>query len=150
VQRIVAATPVPASGVPLEAGARALFESAAQKLDARQAIIDFTTGSRLSHAWSRELASRSWSSSKPKAFASYFDAWSNAAFADQARGMAIPMLVLIGEHDAGITESTMRATYLADYPDCALKILTNAGHYPMQEIPVTFATELQAFLDPIY
>jgi pimeloyl-ACP methyl ester carboxylesterase len=64
--------------------------------------------------------------------------------------MAIPMLVLIGEHDAGITESTMRATYLADYPDCALKILTNAGHYPMQEIPVTFATELQAFLDPIY
>jgi pimeloyl-ACP methyl ester carboxylesterase len=150
VQKIVAATPVPASGMPLDSGARALFESAAQKLDARQAIIDFTTGGRHCHAWSQQLASHSWNNSKPDAFAAYFKAWSGARFAEEARGITIPMLVLVGEHDGGVTEAAMRATYLADYPDCRLKVLTNGGHYPMQEIPVAFATEVQEFLDPVH
>jgi pimeloyl-ACP methyl ester carboxylesterase len=146
VERIVAATPVPASGVPLEGDARELFAGAAEKLEARQAIIDFTTGSRHCHAWSRELALRSWMSSKPDAFAAYFRAWSGASFAAEARRLEQPILVLVGEHDAGVTEAAMRATYLADYPNSKLKVLTNSGHYPMQEIPVAFASEVQAFL----
>jgi pimeloyl-ACP methyl ester carboxylesterase len=148
VERIVAATPVPACGVPLENGARELFENAARQIEARQAIIDFTTGARHANAWSRDLAMRSWSTSREDAFAAYFRAWSCASFADEARGLETPMLVLVGQHDAGVTLEAMRATYLRDYPNCALEIMHNTGHYPMQEIPVAFASRVQSFLAP--
>jgi pimeloyl-ACP methyl ester carboxylesterase len=145
VTRVLAATPVPAAGVPFDAGSRQLFESATQEIDSRQAIIDFSTGNRLSGTWSRRIAELSMERSEKKAFAGYFQSWSAGGFADQARGLDQPMLVMIGQHDAAITTEAMQATYLADYPRCQLKVIENSGHYPMQEVPVAFATEVQEF-----
>ena len=67
VSRIVAATPVPAGGVAFGAEERKLFESAQDNEEARQAIIDFTTGSRHSGAWSRWMCRRSLETSDPAA-----------------------------------------------------------------------------------
>lgn len=145
VTRIFAATPVPASGVPFDAGARQLFESAAEQIDSRQAIIDFSTGNRLCGSWSRRIAELSVALSEKPAFAAYFRSWSSGGFADEARGLDQPMLVCIGDHDTAVTQEAMRATYLADYPRCELKSIPNSGHYPMQEVPVWFATEVQSF-----
>jgi pimeloyl-ACP methyl ester carboxylesterase len=149
VTRILAATPVPASGVPFDAGARQLFESAAEQFDSRQAIIDFSTGNRLSGSWSRRMAELSIAQSDKTAFAAYFQSWSAGGFADMARGLDQPMLVCIGEHDTAITRKAMQATYLADYPRCELKTIANSGHYPMQEVPVWFATEVQSFFGEV-
>lgn len=46
VRKIVAITPVPASGVPFDPDGWKLFEGAAASLDNRRGIIDFTTGGR--------------------------------------------------------------------------------------------------------
>jgi pimeloyl-ACP methyl ester carboxylesterase len=145
VTRILAATPVPATGVPFDAGARQLFESATEQFDSRQAIIAFSTGNRLSGSWCRRIAELSMERSDKAAFAGYFRSWSGGGFADSARGLAQPVLVLIGEHDTAITREAMQATYLADYPNSELKVLANSGHYPMQEVPVVFGTEVMAF-----
>ncbi|MBR1222177.1 alpha/beta hydrolase [Bradyrhizobium sp. U87765 SZCCT0131] len=145
VTRILAATPVPASGVPFDPGARQLFESATDQFDSRQAIIAFSTGNRLSGIWSQRIAELSLERSDKAAFAAYFQSWSAGGFADQARGLAQPTLVLVGEHDAAVTREAMQATYLADYPNAELRIIPNAGHYPMQEVPAWFATEVNGF-----
>lgn len=145
ITKILAATPVPAHGVPFDPAAKKLFESAIEQFDSRQAIIDFSTGSRLSGAWSRTIAKLSMERSQQRAFADYFRSWSAGGFADAARGLAMPILVMVGEHDAGLTAEAMKQTYLADYPNSSLKIIANSGHYPMQETPVYFATEIQAF-----
>jgi pimeloyl-ACP methyl ester carboxylesterase len=145
VTRILAATPVPASGVPFDPGAQQLFESAADQFDSRQAIIAFSTGNRLSGAWSQRMAELSVERSDKEAFAAYFRSWSTGGFAEEARGLAQPMLVMVGEHDTAVTREAMQATYLADYPNSELRIMPNSGHYPMQEVPVWFATEVQAF-----
>lgn len=146
VTQIIAATPVPASGVSFVPGEQKLFESARDNQEARQAIIDFTTGSRHCGAWSRWMSQRSTETSDPRAFGAYFQAWSTAAFADAARGLPHPILVVVGEHDKAVTAKAMEATYLADYPAARLKVLKEAGHYPMQETPVGFASAVQEFL----
>jgi pimeloyl-ACP methyl ester carboxylesterase len=147
VGRIIAVTPVPASGVPFERDALALFESAASgSVDARAAIIDFTTGGRLPKVWSRSLAERTAELCDPRAFAAYFQAWSRADFAAEAAGLALPIRVLVGEHDAAVTEPFIRTTYLATFQGADLVVLPNAGHYPMQEIPLALAAHIEAFL----
>jgi len=145
VTRVLAATPVPAAGVPFDDAGRQLFESAAEHFAARQGIIDFSTGNRLSAAWTRHIAEQSEARSDKTAFAAYFQSWSAGGFADAARGLTQPMLVMVGAHDGALTKEAMQATYLADYPNATLKVIDNCGHYPMQEVPVMFATEVQAF-----
>ncbi len=145
VERIVATTPVGASAVPFEASGLALFEGAAKSLENRQTIIDITTGNRLPPAWARNLAEASWHNSVQEAFLGYFRSWSTSDFAAEARGLLAPILVLAGEHDAGVTVEAIRATYLADYPNAELRVLPNAGHYPMQETPISYAGEIQKF-----
>lgn len=51
VTAVVGISPVPASGVPLDADSQALFDGAAGELGNRRAIIDFTTGNRPPKNW---------------------------------------------------------------------------------------------------
>lgn len=142
----VALAPVPPSGVPLDDDGQALFGGAADKDENRRMILDFTTGGRLSGQWldwrvrcSRETATRD-------AFADYLAAWTKTDFAEQSKGLELPLLVCPGEHDGAITVDVMQQTYLEWYPNATLEVLPNSGHYPMQEIPVYLTTLMENFM----
>ncbi len=146
VHKLVALTPVPASGVPFDAESWKLFEGAARSLDNRRAIIDFSTGGRLSKSWIDRMARYSAETSTVEAFAAYLQAWARTDFSAAIRGNPVPVKVIVGAHDLALTADVMRATYLAWYPNAQLEIMANAGHYPMNETPVALATSIEAFL----
>jgi pimeloyl-ACP methyl ester carboxylesterase len=142
----IAITPVPASGVPHDEGTRALFEGATGSDDNRRTIIDVTTGGRLSRTWLDYMVRRSRDVSSTTAFAAYYNAWSQTNFAAEVEGLETPFLVLVGETDAALTADVMEGTYLRFYPHAKLETMSNAGHYPMQELPVWLATRIESFL----
>jgi pimeloyl-ACP methyl ester carboxylesterase len=146
VKSVVAVTPVPASGVPMEGEQLALFQGAADAPENRRAIVDFTTGGRLSGAWLDSVVERSLRSCQRDAFAGYFQSWTGDSFVEDVRGMTTPVKTLVGEHDGAITPEVMQATLLDWYPNAELEVLQNAGHYPMAEIPVNLATVIDAFV----
>ena len=146
VEKLVAVTPVPASGVPFDAESWKLFEGAARSLDNRRGIIDFSTGGRLSRAWIDRIARYSAETSAVEAFAAYLQAWAKTDFHREIMGNKLPVKIIIGAHDQALTEEAMKATYLAWYPNAELEIMANAGHYPMNETPVALATSIEAFL----
>jgi esterase len=146
VHKLVAIAPVPASGVPFDAQGQALFAGAATSLDNRRAIIDFSTGNRLSKAWIDRIARYSWETAAVEAFAAYFQTWSKTDFSAAIKGNPVPVKVIVGAHDPAITPDVVRATYLASYPNAELEVMENAGHYPMNETPVALATSIEAFL----
>lgn len=142
----VALAPVPASGVPLDDDNEALMGGAADKDENRRMILDFTTGSRLSGQWldwrvrcSRETTTRD-------SFADYLTAWTKTDFADEAKGLELPLLVCSCEHDPFFTPEVMEQTYMAWYPNAKLEVLPNSGHYPMQETPVYLSTVTENFM----
>ena len=143
---IVAVTPVPASGVDFDENGLTLFKEAARNDDNRKAIINFTTGERLSENWVNQIVSDSRKNSTQKAFEEYFNAWSNTDFSEKVRGLEIPIKVFVGEFDPALNEDVMRNTFLKYYPNVELEILNNSGHYPMQEIPIWFISTMEAFL----
>ena len=79
-KKLVALTPVPASGVPFDEQGWALFSSAAEKPENRHAIIDLTTGNRHTKTWIDSMVAYSLANSTREAFAAYLPAWSKTDF----------------------------------------------------------------------
>jgi pimeloyl-ACP methyl ester carboxylesterase len=146
VRKLVGVAPVPASGVPFDEQTWQLFASAAKSREARKGIIDFSTGNRLSGAWLDRMVAHSLEHSTEAAFAAYLDAWAKGDFSARIRGNPLPVLVIVGEHDAALNAEAMKATWLAWYPNARLEVMPNAGHYPMDETPVALATSVERFL----
>jgi len=146
VQALVAVTPVPASGVPFDPTTWQLFSSAATDPQARRAILNHSTGGRLSDHWLDRMLQRSLEQSRPDAFAAYLSAWARTDFSARIAGLPVPVQVIVGEHDPDLTPDVMRQTYLRWYPKADLALFANAGHYPMDETPIALATCVESFL----
>lgn len=146
VEKIVAVAPVPASGAGLDAATYAMFERAVADEEVACGIIDLTTGGRLSKEWVRHIATYPKTAALDEAFSGYLASWAKTDFHTEIEGNPVPMLVAVGEFDGAINEAAMQATYMQWYPNAELTVIANAGHYPMYETPVAFATLMEAFL----
>ena len=146
IRAAVCVTPVPASGVPLPADIAALFASAATDDQAALGVIETSLGRRLAPALTRLVLAHERSTAEPGAFAAYFHAFSKTDFSSEAGGLCAPLLVLVGEHDAGVSSDFVQATFPSLYPHAQIELLPNAGHYPMLETPAYLVTRIETFL----
>jgi len=146
VGRMVALNPVPASGIPFDEQGWGLFAGAADDPDKRAAIIDLTTGNRLTSVWIDAMVRHSLENSVRDAFAAYLEAWAKTDFAADVQGKQTRVKVIVGEHDPALSAALMEQTWLPTYPNAELEVFPNAGHYPMYETPVALATSIEAFL----
>ena len=146
IEKIIALTPVPAAGVPMDKDGEALFTGAVTNPDNRYAIIDFTTGNRLPPTWIRASVAYSLKTAREKAFGDYLKAWTKTDFHQEIIGNKIPLKVIIGANDPALNEAVMQATFMQWYPNASLEIMLNAGHYPMNETPLALAASIEAFL----
>jgi pimeloyl-ACP methyl ester carboxylesterase len=149
VSGLVGISPVPATGVPFDEQSWALFDGAADTPGNRYAIIDLTTGNRLSRTWLDRMVQQSLEQSDPAAVGAYLRAWGRTDFAAEVQGNPVPVAVLVGEHDPALGAPVMEQTMLAHYPNAALEVLPNAGHYAMYETPVALLTSVERFLDAL-
>lgn len=146
VQALVGITPVPAGGVPFDDAGWAFFSSAARDAAARKGIIDLTTGNRLTSVWLDAMVRSSLTHSDVEAFDAYLTAWAKTNILERVQGKTLPVLVVAGENDPALGPETCKATWLQHYPNARLEVMTNAGHYPMDETPVALATVVEKFL----
>jgi pimeloyl-ACP methyl ester carboxylesterase len=146
IQAAVCVTPVPASGVPLPAEVAALFASAGRSDEAALGVIETSLGSRLTPALARSILAHQRGTSEPVAFEDYFGAFSKTDFSGRAAGLRAPLMVLVGEHDGGVSSDFVQATFPRMYPHAQIETLPNAGHYPMLETPAYLVTRVEAFL----
>lgn len=149
VTALVGITPVPASGVPFPEEAWKLFSAAAEDREARRAILNHSTGGRLSPVWIDSMLGLSEQFSTREAFGAYLPAWAKTDIAGRIKGNPVPVQVFIGEHDAALTEPFMQDTWLRWYPNARLEVIGNAGHYPMYEAPVALGTAMERFLSGV-
>ncbi|MFL9920288.1 alpha/beta hydrolase [Paraburkholderia fungorum] len=146
IEKMAGVSPVPACGSRMDEIRMRGFAGAIDDVDKRAAIINFSTGNRLSARWSAHLASESVRLSRPEAFAAYLPQWATRDFSSEIAGNPAPVRLFIGEHDPTITADLMDRTWLTWYPHATLETLKNAGHYAMHEVPVALATALESWL----
>lgn len=146
VEKLVGISPAPASGVPFDEQGWALFSGAAQDDGNRAAIIDLTTGNRLTQCWIDAMVAHSVERSTREAFGANLEAWAKTDFAASLSGVSVPALAVVGENDPALGEQTIRATWMQVHPSSEIEVMANAGHYAMFETPVALATVIERFL----
>ena len=145
--KLVGVNPVPAGHLPFDANGWALFSSAPDNPQNRAAIVDFTTGNKLTRTFINQVVQHSLSNSTVEAFRAYLQAWANSDFSALAKVDAVtPVKVIVGVNDPTLSADVMEQTWLVFFPDAQLTILPDAGQYPMFESPVSLATSIEEFL----
>jgi pimeloyl-ACP methyl ester carboxylesterase len=132
--------------VPFDEPGWQLFSGAADEPANRRAIIDLTTGNRLTGVWLDAMVRHSLDNSDRDAFADYLRAWAKTDFHTEIEGNPVAVKVIVGEHDPALGEATARATFAQWYPNHEIDVLANAGHYAMDETPVALAGSIERFL----
>jgi len=147
VDKLVGLNPVPASAVPMDEQGWQLFSGAAGNAGNRAAIIDFTTGNKLTATFINLVVRHSLENSTEAAFAAYLQAWAKSDFSDKVQaGASTPVKVIVGVNDPALSADVMEQTWLVYFPEAEMTILPDAGHYPMFESPVSLATSIEEFL----
>ena len=147
VRKLVGINPVPATSVPMDEQGWALFSGAAAQAGNRAAIIDFTTGNKLTKTFIDQVVRHSLDHSSVGAFGAYLRSWATDDFSSSLKpDHGTPVKVIAGETDPALSAAVMEQTWLAFFPGAELTVLANAGHYPMFETPVALATCIEEFL----
>jgi pimeloyl-ACP methyl ester carboxylesterase len=146
VTRLVGVAGVPAAPFPVSEPLGRLFAAAPGSAEARRAIVDHVTGNAVSATWLDYFADRSMRTSRPEAFAAYGKSWVETDFAREVAGNPVPVKIIVGERDKGISPAVASATWLKFYPNATLDVIPAAGHYPMHEAPLTLISSVESFL----
>jgi len=148
VRKLVGLNSVPAGEMPMDTEGWALFSGAATEPRNRAAIIDFTTGNKLTKTFINHVVQHSLDNSTVEAFAAYLQAWAKSDFSAQAKvDTATPVKLIVGVNDPALSANLMEQTWMVFFPYAQLTILPDAGHYPMFESPVSLATSIEEFLE---
>lgn len=146
VTAVVGVTPVPASGVPLPPEVLAMFQAAATDEAAAAGVIETSLGGRLTPALTRTILAHQRATVGAQDFSDYLRAFTATDFSAECDRYGGPMKVLVGEHDQGVSGDFVRATFPRLFPQAAIEVLPNCGHYPMIETPAHLITVIEAFL----
>ena len=147
VRKLVGLNSVPATEVPFDEQGWALFYGAATSAGNRAAIIDLTTGNKLTKTFINQVVQHSLDNSTEDAVAAYLQAWAKTDFSAQLKpDPTTPVKLIVGVNDPAMGADTMEQTWRVFFPDAELTILPDAGHYPMFEAPVSLATSVEEFL----
>ena len=145
--KLVGLNPVPPGAVPMDEQGWELFSGAAANAGNRAAIINFTTGSKLTATFINHMVRHSLENSNQAAFAAYLHAWAKTDFSGKVQpDTSTPVKVIVGVNDPALSADVMEKTWLVCFPEAEMTILPDAGHYPMFESPVSLATSIEEFL----
>lgn len=148
VSGIVLAAAVTAEGLALDDAGKAFFEAVAADQSACRDVVAAVTGARYDPIWLDYKARRSREVSTLEARQGYLrNMLLGGRFTGDFAAMTMPVLVLTGAFDTdGFRDADLRGRLDGVVPNCRFETIHEAGHYPMQETPVRYASLVQAFL----
>ena len=147
IQGLIAITPVPAGGFPIDPDTTLFFKSIITDPKTAAMAYDSFTGQRLSAYWSRQRVENLHENTNPNAMLKYLQMWSQTNFRNEVEGHPKKLLIIYGNQDHPGFQKDAIYKGFNHYPNAKLIEIKNSGHYPMQEVPIQTATRIEDYLN---
>jgi len=146
VTKLILATPIPASGIKLPPKARdKLINEMAENKSKIEEIVT-SASKRYNDTWAKSRVKAAYESSTLEARVGYMKMYLDTDFSKEIQNITIPIKIIVGKNDFPIFGlNLVTKAFENSYKNLEIIESQEAGHYPMLETPVYFASNIEKF-----
>jgi len=147
VKQLILITPISALGVKMKENAKNELIANMQKNENKIEEIVEAASKRYSKAWKDYRVAMAYDSSTLEARVGYMKMYLEEDFINEVSKIDIPINIIVGKHDFPVFSKThVKKLFENYYKNVSIIECQEAGHYPMIECPVYFATKVEEFI----
>jgi len=146
VSQLILITPIPASGIklPLLAKNKLINEMSENKNKIEEIV--YSSSKRYNKIWVNSRIKMAYEASSLKARVGYMKMYLETDFSNEVENINIPIKIIVGKYDFPIFSlKSVTKLFSKYYNDLEIIECQEAGHYPMLECPVYFASKIEEF-----
>ena len=146
VKKLILTTPIPASGVKVSLlQKQSLLKQAKENKDFIEDVV-YSSSKRYNQTWINYRIKMGYEASIVDARVGYMNMYLNTDFQEEAQeNIKIPIKIIIGKHDFPVFSFNQVNKNFSKYKDVEIIECQEAGHYPMIECPVFYASKIEEF-----
>ena len=146
VSQLILITPIFASGIRLpEIAKNKLINEMSQNKNKIEEIV-YSSSKRYNKTWAKNRIKMAYEASSLKARVGYMKMYLETDFSEEVENINIPIKIIVGRCDFPIFSLKLVTKLFSEYyNDLEIIECQEAGHYPMLECPVYFASKIEEF-----
>ncbi|MFV0563091.1 alpha/beta fold hydrolase [Malaciobacter mytili] len=145
-ENLILITPVLASGVKMKEEAKQKLLKDMQEDNKIEEVV-LNSSKRYNQTWIDYRINIAYTSSTKEARVGYMKMYLNEDFSNEASKITVPVKAIVGKYDFVVfSKAVINKAFKSWYKNLELIEFEEAGHYPMIETPVLFASKLEEFL----
>lgn len=147
VEKLLLITPIPASGIKMNEKAKNKLLNEMEQNNGKIEEIVENSSKRYNQEWRDYRIKLAYESSTLKARIGYMKMYLNTDFLDEAIKIDIPIKIIVGSYDFPVFAFNQVKKSFSEYKNVQIIESKEAGHYPMIETPVFFASAIETFIN---
>lgn len=150
VKQLILITPISAAGIKMKPDAQAkLLDSMKKNENLIEHVVE-SASKRYNKPWKDYRIKMGYESSTLEARTGYMTMYLTTNFIEEVKNIKVPIKILVGHHDLpAFHKNNVKKQFDGYYNDFEIIECMEAGHYPMIECPVYFATKVEEFINKI-
>ncbi len=146
IEQLILITPILSSGIQLPKHSQEKLLSDMRENKGNLEEIVQSASKRYNQSWKKNRIDMAYNASTLDARVGYMKMYLTTNFVDESKEVKIPIKVIVGKHDFQIFSlKTVSRLFTPVYQDLEILECQEAGHYPMLECPVYFASQVESF-----
>ena len=146
IKSLILITPIPASGVKApEIQKKALLKQMKENKSLIEEIVN-SSSKRYNQTWRDKRVKMAYEASTVEARVGYMNMYMTNDFLDEAKNIKIPVNVIVGKNDFPVFGlNSIKKVFETTFENFKIVECQEAGHYPMIECPIYFASKIEEF-----
>jgi len=146
ISQLILITPITAAGIQVPKSSQDKLLGDLRRNDGNIEEIVKSASKRHNESWRRNRIDMAYNASILDARVGYMKMYLTTNFLDEVSNIKIPIKIIVGKYDFPIFSfKTVSRLFNKDYEDVEILECQEAGHYPMLECPVYFASKIEEF-----
>jgi pimeloyl-ACP methyl ester carboxylesterase len=144
IKKLILVTPISAAGIKLPPLAQQkMLDDMNANVDKIEEIV-YSASKRYNETWAKKRIQTAYESSTLEARVGYMKMYLTTDFLNQVKNIHIPIKIIVGKHEFAVFGlENVSKVFHENYNDIEIFESGEAGHYPMLETPVYFASKIE-------